>query len=249
MNIVILSDIHGNYIALEAVLRDMQQQMIDHIICLGDVAATGAQPHECVQRLGELDAAFVVGNTDAWLLDPQPFEEGASANFDDAFMRKVHETDLWCVEQLTHADLDLMRTFESTIPLAMDESFHALFYHGSPRSFHEQIVATTPNAKLEPMFAEHYADLLCGGHTHQPFVRRVHQSMLMNPGSVGLPYERIRGTDETRNPPWAEYAIVRYEAGRLAVDLRRVPIDVEKVVRAIRESGMPHAETWSADWR
>jgi len=257
MDIAIISDIHGNYVALEATLEDIFERGIEYVVCLGDVAATGPQPRECVQRMGDLQIAFlsmpvVMGNTDAWLLDPQPFVPNSSKNHDDEFMRKVHEADLWCVEQLTEADRALMRSFKPTISLELDESLRALFYHGSPRSYDETIVATTPDEQLDPMFADHYADhdaqILCGGHTHQPFVRRYHQALLMNPGSVGLPFERIRNAEAVRNPPWAEYALLRCEGGWFDVVLRRVSIDVDAVVRAIHKSGMPHAETWSADW-
>lgn len=90
---------------------------------------------------------------------------------------------------------------------------------------------------------------MAGGHTHEQMLRRYKGTIVLNPGSVGLPFERGPGADEARNPPWAEYAVVSHEHGALRVELRRVPIDIGAVVCAIRESGMPHAELLAQDWR
>jgi predicted phosphodiesterase len=122
-----------------------------------------------------------------------------------------------------------------------------LCFHGSPRSNTEGIEATTPDALLAQMLGGHGAAVLAGGHTHAPFIRRYGQSLLLNPGSVGLPYESTE--DGVRNPPWAEYGIVEWHAGALSVELRRVPIDVDIVVYAALRSGMPHAEWWASGWR
>ncbi|NIW96181.1 MAG: hypothetical protein GWN20_25895, partial [Phycisphaerae bacterium] len=72
MRLAIISDIHGNLIALEAVLAVLAQEEIDQMVCLGDVAATGPQPHETIARLRELNCPVVMGNTDDWLLNPHP---------------------------------------------------------------------------------------------------------------------------------------------------------------------------------
>ena len=88
---------------------------------------------------------------------------------------------------------------------------------------------------------------MASGHTHAPYVRRYKDTVLLNPGSVGFTFE---ATDDRRgHAPWAEYGIVEWCAGRLSIELRRVPIDVDLVVQALLESSMPHAE-WLADlWR
>ena len=89
---------------------------------------------------------------------------------------------------------------------------------------------------------------MAGGHTHEQFVRRLDGSIVMNPGSAGLPYEAAPGQDG-RNPQWADYAVVTHERGALGIDLRRVPVDQAAIRRAILQSGMPHADLWAADWR
>jgi hypothetical protein len=72
---------------------------------------------------------------------------------------------------------------------------------------------------------------------------------VLNPGSVGLAYDRTPSLGaNVRNPPWGEYAILTVEGSGLGVDLRRVPFDVAALLRAARENGMPHAEWWCAEW-
>ncbi len=97
------------------------------------------------------------------------------------------------------------------------------------------------------MLAGHDATVLACGHTHAPFIRRHGQALLLNPGSVGLPYELTR--IGARNPPWAEYSIVETRGGSIGIELRRVPIDADAVVRTALRSGMPHAEWWASGWR
>ena len=78
MRIAIIANIHANRVALDAVLADIEALRPEQIVCLGDVAATGPQPRQAVERLRALGCPVVMGNADAWLLDPQPFETGAA---------------------------------------------------------------------------------------------------------------------------------------------------------------------------
>ena len=80
-------------------------------------------------------------------------------------------------------------------------------------------------------------------------LRRYGEAFVLNPGSVGLPFERKRLSEDVYNPPWAEYALVGWESASLSIQLKRVPLDITAVTRAALESGMPHAEVWVKDWR
>jgi putative phosphoesterase len=243
MRIAIIADIHANHIALDAVLADIEALQPDQIVCLGDVAATGPQPRQVVQRLRSLGCPVVMGNADAWLLDPQPAEAS------DEDTRRVEAIDSWCAAQLAPADLAYLRTFQPTIELRLGGDAVLLCYHGSPRSNTEIIQATTPDAELAPMLGGRRATLLAGGHTHIQMLRRYRDMILLNPGSVGLPFEQDSTTDRSRNPPWAEYALVGWADGALNVELRRMPVDIGAIVQAARASAMPHAEWWAQDWQ
>ncbi|MEO8610518.1 MAG: metallophosphoesterase family protein [Chloroflexota bacterium] len=236
----IISDIHGNLAALETVLADLRAAGIERVVCLGDVAATGPQPHQVIERLRLLKCPVVLGNTDEWLLNPQPDPHA------DAETQWFEAVDLWCAQQLAPSDLDFLRTFRPTIEVGLGDGSSLIAYHGSPRSNTEQIFPTLPDADLKTALAGSSATVLAGGHVHMQMIRRFEDMLVINPGSVGLPYEEIGGV--ARNPPWAEYAVINAEVNHLHVELRRAIYDVRPTLEAAKTSGMPHAERWIKDW-
>jgi predicted phosphodiesterase len=234
MRIALLADLHGNLLALEAVLAALAREGVEQFVCLGDVAATGPQPRETVQRLRGLECPVVLGNADVELFN-LPTTLG-----DDLATRRIAEMAQWSAAQLTPDDLAFMRGFQPTVSLPLDGAGELLCFHGSPRSYDDILRATTPSEQLAPLLAGHDgAVLLAGGHTHERLYRRLGARALINPGSVGLPLD----------PPWAEYAIVSAEDSGLSVDFRRVRFDLDAVVDNIAASGMPHAEWLAAEWR
>ena len=109
--LALISDIHGNMLALDAVLADLDRQRPDGVVCLGDVAATGPHPHETLGRLRERGEPVLLGNADAWLLDPRdPGPDGS----EDRFLRQVRELDLWCADQLDKDDRAYLRGLPKT---------------------------------------------------------------------------------------------------------------------------------------
>jgi putative phosphoesterase len=235
----LISDIHGNRLALEAVLAELAAEGIDELVCLGDVAV-GPEPQATTAAVRELGCPVVLGNWDA------SFASGELPTANGEVDQLVNEIHAWWGEQLDESDRAFLRTFQPQLELQIDGA-RALCFHGSPRSYDDWIFATTPDETLEPMFDGERPPLLVGGHTHVQLLRRWEQSLLVNPGSVGLPFlewwpKRIRIA------PWAEYAVVTAENGRLHVDLRRTTFDVEAVLERSRASGMPHAEWWADCW-
>lgn len=239
--IAVIADIHGNLTSLEAVISDIAVAKVDRVVCLGDVAAIGPQPHEVAVRLRDLGYPVVLGNTDTTAVRPMRLSPS------DEEGRQYFEIEEWSAVQLTTEDLTYFRTFLPilTMPLGGDASL--LCFHGSPRSKTDSIEATTPDTVLGGMLGGYSATVLAGGHTHSPFIRRYRQALLFNPGSVGLPYEATN--EGVRRPPWAEYGIVEWRDGNLSIELRRVPIDADQVMQAILHSGMPHAEWLASGWR
>jgi len=241
MRVALIADIHGNLAALEAVLTDVADAGTDRLICLGDVAALGPQPHEVTARLRELGCPVVLGNCDIVPIRPvrlPPLDEEG---------RRWFEIEAWGAAHLTPEDLTYFRTFQPTITLPLGDEATLLCFHGSPHSNTDSIVATTPDAALEQMLHGSSATVLAGGHTHAPFMRRYKEAVLLNPGSVGFPYEVAE--DRMGHPPWAEYSIVEWRSGRLSIELRRVPIDVDLAVQTLLRSEMPYAEWLASMWR
>ena len=240
--LALISDMHGNLPAFEAVLEDVQLQGITQFLCLGDVANFGPQPKETLERLQTLACPVVMGNTDDSLLKPRTLADIQEPNEDTRYFLEV---EAWCAEQLDESDRKFVRTFQPTLKLELD-ALNLLAYHGSPKSYHDQIVATTSEETLEGYFESTEANLYVGGHTHEQFVRRYTQSRVMNPGSVGLPYIFKKDGTEMR-PLFAEYAVLE-TTPEVNITFKRVSYEYEKLAKAVRASKMPHAEKWLADF-
>ena len=243
MRLALISDIHGNNVALDAVLSALTTQNVTQLICLGDLASTGPQPCEVIKRLQEINCPVVLGNMDAWLLQPEP------KALTDLRQQNWQDTDLWCAEQLSPADQAYLHTFQPIIEYPLPGGKALLCYHGSPRSYSERILATTSEDALEQAFAGTQQDMMAGGHTHIQLFRRYKDILVLNPGSVGLAMDRISPSNEIRQPAWAEYAIVDCTGTSLHVELHRVSFKLDALIQAIHTSGMPHADWWAGCWQ
>jgi putative phosphoesterase len=234
LRVALISDIHGNLAALDAVLRELERERFDELVCLGDVAV-GPQGAACLERLEVLGCPAVRGNWDDWFLDGIPELEGVLGE-------KLGETGAWWAAQLADEDRDRLRSYRPTYQVGS-----LLCFHGSPRSNEDWVVAETPDDELEKMLGGARDSVLAGGHTHLPLVRRFRDSLLINPGSVGLPFRQ--GLGPIRIGRWAEYAIVDVDGeDRVTVELRRTGYDVEAYLELARASGMPHADWWVGCW-
>lgn len=243
VRIGVLSDIHGNLIALEAVLADLADVRVDHMVCLGDVAAMGPQPRESIKRVRSLDCPVVMGNTDEWLV--QPATNNTPADDREQILRDFAS---WAAGQLGPDDVGFVRSFQPTVEVALDEAVTLLCYHGSPRSNTDRIMPTTPDDDLDLMMAGTTAPVLVGGHTHEAMLRRYRGRVILNPGSISLPYHHLPVTAARGRTRFAEYGVIEWSNGRLIVDWRSVPYDLNAVEAAARANDMPHLERWLSGW-
>ncbi len=238
MRLGLIADIHGNLPALDAVIEELRDEGLDETLCLGDVAV-GPQPAESLERLQELGCPVVMGNWDSYFVSGFPEQQSD-------FSRKLVEMGEWWAGQLSPAHREYIQSFEESLERPLDDGKRLLAFHGSPRSFDDFIYATTPDEELEQMLDGEHAPLMAGGHTHFAMIRRHQGALLVNPGSVGLPF--AGPAPVMRINPWAEYGILEVENGRLSVELRRTGFDVDALLELIRKSGMPHAKWWASLW-
>lgn len=243
MRIALISDIHGNQVAFDAVLADIEHQRPDRLIFLGDSITIGPQPLTVLEKLRSLDCDYVMGNHDAALLDLEHVLEYRIAS---TLVPTIH----WCAEQLEPADLDFLRGFVRTlsVPLGGDDTLFC--YHGSPQSNTDLILATTPGESLDWLFNSHRATIMAGGHTHIQMLRQHHGTLVVNPGSVGNAFVSAAVTDtEPELLPWAEYAIIEWIDGHISVDLRRLQFDIPALIDVLEASALPIKEWWLQQYR
>jgi len=237
LRLVILSDIHGNYMALQKVLDGMRKDG-SSFICLGDSLWGGPQPIEVLRELRALVCPVVMGNMDEFLIG-----KGRER-------LRSHWKDLgrWCDEKLSNEDRAYIGTFKPTVTLKLDGGLSLLCYHGSPRSNREGIYPTSSYAKLMSIMKGHREDIFVGGHTHSQMARKFGKRLVINPGSVGQPFE-YRGPRPRKILPQAEYAILDVEDGKVDVSLRRVEYGIEELKDAVERSDMPHKDWWLKHWK
>jgi putative phosphoesterase len=241
MRIAVISDIHGNCIALDAALADLEQHPADHLVCLGDAIQGGPQPAQVVSRLRELGCPVVMGNADAWLLSGVETGNEPASEERRRMLDAVRE---WSLAQLSRDDRAFIQGFRPTVEMALEAGRRLLCFHGSPASFDDVMLPDTPQEQLFKFLGEYHADALCGGHTHVQYMRRLGADgrFFFNPGSIGFAYSHHQPEDSFRADPWAEYAVLTSEGDKLALQFRRVPYDVEPLIDAYRTSGRPYAD-------
>ncbi len=247
----IVSDIHGNIVSFESVLRELERKNVSELVCLGDVVQGGPAPSQVLQKLRELSCPVVAGNADEEVLSAN-----APRTYPSEFHQKLHDVDEWSLSKLNSKDIDFVKSFQPVVEIPLGSSGRTMLsVHGSPRSNREGMFPITSEQDLAKMLAGVTASIVACGHTHSQMSRRYIQSkVIINPGSVGLPFdfdtiERFTQRD-AYNPAYAEYAVVNYSSdGQFDVELSRCPVDLQELTNSYLTSGMPHAQLFSHDWR
>lgn len=232
--LALLSDVHGNLPALEAVLADLDRLGIRRVACLGDIAFGGPWPREVVARLRERGEVCVRGNTEEALTGTGPLPG------DERVLGLQEERRRFAWEALSPDD----RAYLSSLPLTAEVQVAGAavrVFHATPQDTHPSVMPWAPPDALAGQLEGTGALAAAYGHVHLAFVRCQRGRWVVNPGSVGLPFD-----GDAR----ASYAILDADGeGRVSVCIRRVPYDVEETVRAARERGLPGWEQLARTWR
>jgi predicted phosphodiesterase len=246
MRVIVFSDMHGNCVALDAVLDEVRGDAADAMVCLGDAIQGGPQPAQVVARLRELGCPVVMGNADAWLLTG---EETGAEPIEAERLRKMEDVRSWSLSQLSDADRAFIAAFKPTVETQLGNGVSLLGFHGSPHSFDDIILPTTPESEIQHMLGGFEPHFLAGGHTHVQQLRHLDRSFYFGCGSVGLAYRHNQPSGTFRADPWAEYAVLTSDRGRVSLDLRRVPFDIDALSTAYRTSGRPYADEAIVQYR
>ncbi|MEV4626427.1 metallophosphoesterase family protein [Micromonospora sp. NPDC049523] len=222
--IAVLSDIHGVLPALDAVLAEPDVRAADRIVLTGDIAA-GPQPVETLDRLTALGdrVIWVRGNADRELVE---LRAGKEPSIPDPIAP-------WAAAQLRDDQLDLLTSLPGTVTLPVDGLGTVIFCHATPRDDEEVVLVDSRLDRWTEVFdgLPDEVDTIVCGHTHMPYVRLAHRRLVVNPGSVGMPYGRAG----------AHWALLGP-----GVQLRRTPYDIEAArTRIAAESTYPDTPTWT----
>jgi putative phosphoesterase len=207
VRVAALADVHGNAPALEAVLAEVEADRPDLIVFCGDLT-WGPLPAETFELVRGLDALYVRGNAERALLEPQDGERAR-------WIAARHDRDL----------VEFARGFADHHVVEVEGLGATRFVHGSPRSDEELVTAETPPDRVRELLAGVPERALVTAHTHVSYSRVVDAVRLLNPGSVGLPYE---------GRPGAYWALLGPE-----VEHRCTDYDLDAALQRMAAAGMP----------
>jgi putative phosphoesterase len=226
VRLAIVSDIHGNLTALEAVVADLARRGVDRVVHGGDLALAGCRPAEVVDRVRELGWPGIVGNTDALLWHPQEHavQERNAPKLRDLLRLLFDEYAPATRELLGDERIAWLRRLPSEY-----RDGELLLVHASPGDLWRAPQPDAKDAELSATYGPCDARLAVYGHIHRPYVRRLGHLTVANSGSVGSPFD---------GDPRASYLLV--SSGEAQVI--RVDYDVEREAAALRDSDYPDAD-------
>jgi predicted phosphodiesterase len=225
--VALISDVHANLQALEAVLADIDRRGIREVWNAGDVVGYGGSPGEVIEILRRRRVRGVAGNLDRKLFRVA----GPEARRKPGPVSLKRLTHHWTWGRLDAADRRYLRD------LPFSRRFRrcgwtVLLVHGSPDSDEEYLQEGIGRRRLRELSRKARARIVVAGHSHVPFAARASGTRFVNAGSVG----RLEG-----KPGRAAYAILTLAPGRMRVHPVEVPYDVAGAARAIRRTGLPEA--------
>jgi putative phosphoesterase len=219
MRILLISDIHGNWPALQAVAQEPH----DLCLCLGDLVDYGLEPGPCIAWVRQHARYTVRGNHDHGVA------QNVIVNGKSGFKYLSGITRPLTRERLEEAEIRYLSRLPISLAVTLADT-RFLLVHASPRDPLDEY------APPEVEFWTHWlanvdADVICVGHTHHPYVLEIGDQLVVNPGSVGQPRDR---------DPRASYAVL--ELANRAVELKRVNYPVEDTIQVIRDSSLSDAD-------
>ena len=226
MRIAFISDIHANIFALKKVIRDIDNQNVDRIICLGDLVGYATYPNEVINLIREKDIMTIQGNYDQSTGEDMR-ECGCDYETDEA-MERASRSLFWTQDEVTEDNKEWLRNLPENKRLEIN-GWDLLLVHGSPRQNNEYLYPD--NEAINDIIDEYQFDILISGHIHLPYFKVNNDRYIVNAGSAGKP---------KHGNPRATYVILDIEENEIDFYSREVEYDHEKIATEIEnESGMP----------
>ena len=227
MRVAAIYDIHGNLPALEAVLQDIRQADVDHVVVGGDVMP-GPMPRETLACLLDLHVPvqFIQGNGDREVLAQMAGTDTGTVP------EQFREVMRWVAQQLHPEHERLLASWPKTLRVEIRGLGEVLFCHATPRSDTELFTRLTPEDRLLPVFEGLNVPLVICGHTHMQFDRTIGMVRVVNAGSVGMPF----------GEPGAYWLLLGPN-----VQLRHTTYDLTRAADRIRDTNYPQAQDFAAN--
>ncbi|MFA4884230.1 MAG: metallophosphoesterase family protein [Candidatus Margulisiibacteriota bacterium] len=219
MKIAVLGDIHGNSLALKAVLNEIRNEGIDRLLIAGDLVGYYYHPDEVFVVLSDFDYEMVQGNHDEMLAAHSVWDDRQRAKYNSKYGSALKKA----AEQLSNEQINVLQALPWRRELVI-EGKKIILCHGSPLDRDEYIYPDAPENVFDRSVAQGEYDLVIMGHTHYPLLKKNKGVTFLNPGSVGQPRDGRPGAS------WAilnttglavEFRLTQYDVGAVAAEARR----------------------------
>jgi len=236
MRIAIISDVHGNVHALDAVLADLDASgPFDEVIYAGDVAFNGAFPAESIDRLRERGYRAVRGNTDEFLVVAARGSSFETSITDEKQQHSpaLQELDRWANARLTDEHIDYLASWPLRIDIAGPDQQRLTICHASPWSAHVTVFEEAPEDVARQMLDYADSQAVCYGHIHVQYRRDIDGRRLCAVGSIGAPFD---------GDPRADYAVMTNDGSGWDVEFHSIDYDIQAAYDGLMNSTLPNHE-------
>ena len=218
---MLISDIHANLPALEAVFKDVAHSFgkVDYVICAGDIVGMGPFPNEVCESLKDMEKFISVrGECDQAVIDKK------LTGIDPSISESIN----WTIKNITKSSLSFLNSLDDYSPLKL-MGFNIFIVHGSPENYLNGMISKIePTDTLRKYLVDTNADIMICGQTHVPFVKEIDGKYIINPGSVGQPKD---------GNPASSYAFI--DINNMEISFRRVSYDIESLIKRAKRFRFP----------
>jgi len=228
MRIAFISDIHGNAVALDAVLEDLKNKNVNKIFVLGDLCFRGTEPKRALELVKSLNSEVIKGNADEWIV--RGIKEGEVPSEAIKIMGKERE---WTLSQLDNQGIEYLKN----LPLEVELEYNGVkvhAFHATPTSLFDIVQPFEEDEVVKEKVMVHKdADIYIYAHIHKPYIRYINGKCIINTGSVGLPFDGLTQSS---------YALIDIEEGHVQASIVRTSYDITRVITQFKETNYPNKE-------
>lgn len=227
MRFAFISDIHGNSVALEAVLEDINKRNIDKIYVLGDLCFRGHNPKRALDIIRSLEVDVIRGNADEWVL--RGVQKG---EVPDNVLEMMNKERTWTISKLDENDIK----FIEDLPIELNiecETYKIHAFHATPDSLFDIVSSSASDEVITDKLFKHDADIYIYAHIHKPFIRFINGKCVINTGSVGLPLDGMN---------LSSYIILDINENSFHTSIIRVSYDSCNVIEQLKGVDYPNTE-------
>lgn len=231
MRIAVLSDIHGNFTAFQAVTKDIKKKGIDKVIIAGDNIVDCTEPNEVLNNIKSMKAYVIKGNREQYILD---YHNGKKNEWKD---HKQMGIAIWTHNELTAENINYIEKLPEQLSISLAQMDDIRVVHGSPSNMSEELFPDKDIERLKKAISGIKESVLICGHTHESWSKKIDNKLVVNPGSVGVPFNEFKA---------AEYAILTWEDHRWIASHHKVKYNMKDLEQLFKKSEiMKECRAWS----